>query len=503
MSTSDGVVLVVLDGVGIGPSSEWNAFDVADTPVLDELFDTYPYTELVASGPAVGLPDGYAGNSEVGHLHIGAGRVVPQHLTRIDAAIEDGTLFESGAIQETVEYVQETGGTVHLLGIVSNGGVHGHIDHLLALLQYLGEQDVEVVTHAVLDGRDVPPESGERYLTRIEEAAEAVGTGHTGSFMGRFYAMDRDGNWDRTRTAYGLLSSGDGRTVQSVSEGLDVARDTDRNDYFVCPTVIGPYYEPVGEGDVIICTNYRKDRMRQLARAFTDPGFDRFPTESDGARFVSMTPYGESFENQTIMEGVQVERTLGEVVADSGMQQLRATESQKRPHVTYFFDGERETRFPGEERCIVPSADVEAYDERPEMAAEQVTDTVIGRIESGQHRFILVNYPNGDLVGHTGDMSATVEAVETVDAAVGRLMDAALPAGYAVVLTADHGNCEQMQVDGGMCTSHTLNNVPFCIVTPEDIALEQGTAALSRVAPTVLDLLNLDVPDPMEDSLIR
>ncbi len=496
------VVLVVLDGVGISPTDEGNAFAQADTPVLDGLFDTYPYTELDASGPAVGLPDGYAGNSEVGHLHIGAGRVVPQHLQRINNAIDDGSLFERNAVQDTIEHVQDTGGTVHLMGIASDGGVHGHIDHMLALLEYFGEHDVDVVTHAFLDGRDVPPESAEQYLDQIETVAAETGTGHVGSFVGRFYAMDRDENWERTKQAYDLIVSGDGRTAQSVSGGMHTVRNEDRNDYFTSPAVIESYYAPVGDGDVIMCTNYRKDRIRQLAAAFTNPAFDRFETaHPDNLRFISMTPYGDRFDNLTVMEEITVKRTLGEIISENKnkLQQLRLTESQKRPHVTYFFDGQRELTFPGVGRHIIPSADVDAYDEKPAMEAEQITDYAVDAMEDGSHEFILVNYPNGDLVGHTGSLDATITAVETVDRCIGRLVDAA--EDYTVVITADHGNCEVMVQDGEPYTAHTRNQVPFCVID-DSVALRDESYGLSRVAPTVLDLLNITVPDDMEDSLI-
>lgn len=502
MSQRERVVLVVLDGVGIAPDSDRNAFTAADTPVLDELFGTYPYTELSASGPAVGLPDGYMGNSEVGHLHIGAGRIVEQHLLRINRAINDGSLFDRDAVRDTVDHVRETGGTIHLLGLASDGGVHAHIDHLCALLRFFGEQNVDVVTHAVLDGRDVPPESAEQYLAQIEDTAAAAGTGHIGSFMGRFYAMDRDENWDRTRNAYDLLVSGDSRTAHSISDGMHTARNEDRNDYFVFPTVIGDRFVPVGDGDAVICTNFRKDRMRQLAAAFTSRGFDAFPTaHPDSVRFVSMTPYGSTFTNPYIMEEITVEQTLGEVISGAGLSQLRLTESQKAPHVTYFFDGQRETTLSGEDRCIIPSADVTAYDETPAMAAEQITDRAVDALEQDAYAFILINYPNGDLVGHTGDMDATVTAIETVDTCVGRMVNAAQDAGYTPVITADHGNCETMMDDSVAHTAHTENDVPFCIVA-DDGDLPAGTYGLSRVAPTVLDLLNVAIPDEMEASLL-
>lgn len=497
------LVLVVLDGVGIAPLSEDNAFSQADTPTLDSLFTTFPYTELAAAGEAVGLPEGYIGNSEVGHLHIGAGRVVPQDLVRINEAITDGSFFERPPVEDVLSHVEEQESIIHLVGMASDGGVHSHIDHMLTLIDFFGEHDADVVTHAVLDGRDVPPESAEQYLDLVQETSKAAGTGRIGSFVGRFYAMDRDDNWERTQEAYELLVSGAKRNANTVSDGLEIARKHDRNDYFVRPTVIRGDYASVGDDDAIIFTNYREDRARQLTAAFVEPGFDRFPVHHpESVRFVSMKPYKDTFPNPAIMARQRVQPTLGEIVSEHGLQQLRLSESQKAAHVTYFFDGQREDAFDGMDTHIIPSAKVGSYDEKPEMEADVITEHAVQAFQDGKYGFVLVNYPNGDLVGHTGDVDAAVTAVETVDRCVARLVQTAQEQGYTVAITADHGNCENMKADGRMHTAHTLNNVPFCIVGDEELALDTGSHGLSRVAPTVLDLLNIEPADDMEPSLI-
>ncbi|MDY6766389.1 MAG: 2,3-bisphosphoglycerate-independent phosphoglycerate mutase [Candidatus Nanohaloarchaea archaeon] len=493
----NGVVLAVLDGIGIRDETEGNAVKQADTPALDRLFREKPHTELAAYGEAVGLPEGYIGNSEVGHLHLGAGRVIPQELTRINQAISDGSFFDNATLHGAADRVA-AGGTVHLMGITSDGGVHGHLDHLLALIEFFAAEDCDVVVHAFLDGRDVEPESAARYLERIEETADAAGTGHIASFMGRYYAMDRDNNWDRTEQAYRALVDGDAHTATDWRSGLEARYREDRNDYFVEPTIIEDRFDPVAEGDVVVFANYRKDRARQLTRALTGDGFDRFTTETT-FQMVTMMPY-DDFDVPTVFDQQAVEDTVGEVLARNGMQQLRLSESQKEPHVTYFFDGQRETRFPGTDVTIFDSADVSAYDEKPEMEAAQVTDAAVEAVEDGEHRFVLINYPNCDLVGHTGDLEAAVTAVEVVDRAAGRLAAAARENDYALILTSDHGTCEELV--GEYETSHTLNPVPFCIVHDRlDMSLDTG--GLPRIAPTVLDLLSLPRPDSYDRSLIR
>ncbi|MDY6776700.1 MAG: 2,3-bisphosphoglycerate-independent phosphoglycerate mutase [Candidatus Nanohaloarchaea archaeon] len=493
------VVLVVVDGVGIRQEEEGNAVKMADTPNMDRLFSENPYTELEAYGEAVGLPEGYIGNSEVGHLHIGAGRVIPQELVRINEAIEDGSFFEDPALEDAAEKAKDNDGTVHVMGIASDGGVHGHIDHFLALMEFFAGEGCEVESHPFLDGRDVQPKSAPEFLERIQEKAEEIGTGHIGSLMGRYYAMDRDENWGRTEKAYNALVRGEGHEAASWGEGLESRYGEDRNDYFVEPVILDGF-EPVEEGDVVVFSNWRKDRARQLSKAFLEPGFDHFDTEDPSKfHFVSMMRYEDDLDNPTVIEEEVVDTTLGEVLERTGVKQLRLSESQKRPHVTYFFDGQREAPFDGMDTKIFPSAKVPSYDEKPEMEADSITSYAEDSMEEGEYGFILINYPNGDLVGHTEDLEAAVEAMETVDEMVGRLADSARENGYTLIVTSDHGNCEEMT--GDYSTSHTLNDVPFCVVGAPGLDLEEG--GLNRVGPTVLDLMGIEPPEVMDTSLIR
>ncbi|MFB6265620.1 MAG: 2,3-bisphosphoglycerate-independent phosphoglycerate mutase [Candidatus Nanohaloarchaea archaeon] len=496
---SNGVVLVVMDGVGVREEEDRNAVKIADTPNLDRIFSTNPYTELEASGKVVGLPPGYMGNSEVGHLHIGSGRTVPQELLRINRMIGDGSLFEEEALKDAAEHAREEDSTVHVMGIASDGGVHGHIDHFLALMEFFSEEGCDVESHPFLDGRDVPPRSADRYLERVEEEADELGNGEIGSFMGRYYSMDRDNNWGRTEKAYNALVHGQGHEASDWEEGLEERYGEDRNDYFVEPVILDGF-EPVQNGDVVVFSNWRKDRARQLTEAFVDRGFERFETEElPDLFFVSMKQYRDDFDNPSVLEEETVETTLGEVLSRKELEQLRLTESQKEPHVTYFFDGQREKKFPGTDTKIFKSADVPSYDEKPEMEAEKITSHAEKVMENGTYDFVLLNYPNGDLVGHTSDLEAAVEAVETMDQMVGRLEGSAEENGYTLIITSDHGNCEDMTEENE--TSHTLNDVPFCIVNGGGKNLRRG--GLVNVAGTVLDLLGLETPGVMEDPLFE
>ncbi len=492
------VALVVMDGMGVRDVESDNAVAQADTPHLDDLFDTEPYTELAAYGPAVGLPEGYIGNSEVGHLHIGAGRTIPQELVRINEMIADGTFAESEALQDAAATAREEDVTVHVMGIVSDGGVHGHIDHIEALIGFFADAGCDVETHAFLDGRDVEPKSAAEYLERIEAKAAAAGTGHLGSFMGRYFAMDRDENWDRTAVAYDALVSGEGHEAADWEAGLAERYRHDRNDYFVEPVLL-PGFEPIEPGDVVVFANWRKDRARQLSRAFLFDDFPHFETMDGDVTFVTMMEYEDDFPNPTVLTEQVVETTVGEVLSGAGLSQLRLTESQKRPHVTYFFDGQREAPWSGVDTQIFKSANVAAYDEKPEMEADKITAHAEEVMREGTHDFVLINYPNGDLVGHTGDLDAAITAVETVDTMVGRLADAAREHGYTLILTSDHGNCEEMT--GRYETSHTLNPVPFCIVDDDLRGQELGAGGLVNIAATVFHLMGLDAPDVMDDDL--
>lgn len=498
--SGNGVVLAVLDGIGVRDETAGNAVAQADTPTLDRLFQGDQYTTLDAAGPAVGLPTGYPGNSEVGHLHLGAGRVVEQDLTRINTAIAAGTLRERDAIRAAIDHAQAHDGTVHLVGIVSDGGVHGHVDHVTALLKVFADAGVDVVTHAVLDGRDAPPETADRFVAQVAEAAAAAGTGRIGSLVGRFYAMDRDRNWERTQAAYRLLTQGAGESVASVDDALAYIWDAVDSEYFAPPVVVADAFRPIDTDDVVLFTNFRNDRMRQLTACFVspdEPGFD--PAPVDAGYLASMTPYREDPLMDTVFPKQRVDQPLASVLSDHDIRQLRVAESQKQPHVTYFFDGQHDGGFPETDEVIVPSADVDAYDELPGMAADAVTDAAVDAVTAGDYGFILVNYANGDLVGHTGDIDATVAAVETVDQCVDRLVEAATAAGYTVIVTADHGNCEKLRDGGALDTGHTLNSVPCRVVGRQFPVRDAG--AITHIAATVLSLLELPVPEAMQPSL--
>ncbi|MFO7793674.1 MAG: 2,3-bisphosphoglycerate-independent phosphoglycerate mutase, partial [Candidatus Nanohaloarchaea archaeon] len=394
-------ILVVIDGLGLREEEQGNTFKQADTPTLDYLMDEYGYQELEASGPAVGLPEGYTGNSEVGHLHIGAGRVIPQRLTRINKAIENNELEEKKAVKEAFQRAERNNSTVHLAGIISDGGIHGHIDHLKALMSISSNYDAEVEIHCFTDGRDVDPKSAEKFIDEVESHAETTG-GKIATVMGRFYSMDRDHNWERTQKAYDAMARGEGFQFEDPREAVEKTYNDGEYDYFIQPSV-RQNFEGIDQKDELIFYNYRADRERQIVEAFLKQDFKQFEN-SVRPNFTSMLPYREDFDNPVIFEKEIVEDTLGEEIADKGMTQLRVAESQKKPHVTYFFNGQRELKFEGEERKFIESDKIRAFDERPEMHAEEITDIVIEAVEEAEKNFIMLNYANCDLVGHTGDL---------------------------------------------------------------------------------------------------
>lgn len=454
------VVLAVMDGVGLREESEGNALEKAETPNLDSLMSE-GYTELDASGPAVGLPEGYTGNSEVGHLHMGAGRRVKQRLTHINEAIERGKLLEKEALKQALQRAERNSTQVHLAGIVSDGGIHGHIDHLKALLNICDRHELEKVwVHCFTDGRDVAPKSADRFLSRVEEKCGEIETdAGIATVIGRYFAMDRDQNWARTHDAYGAMAEAEGFEFDHPREALNECYSNGDYDYFVQPSV-STEYGGMNSEDELIFYNFRADRERQITRPFLEEEFEQFENQVI-PDFISMFRYDESFENEVLFGKNVVENTLGERIADAGLKQLRVAESQKRPHVTYFFNGQRELEFEGERREFVESDNIRSYDEKPEMHAHDITDVVVEAIEEAEREFILVNYANADLVGHTGDMEAAVEAVETVDECIGRLEKAVKTSEYALIVTADHGNCEDMGTAESPNTSHTSNPVPL------------------------------------------
>jgi 2,3-bisphosphoglycerate-independent phosphoglycerate mutase len=498
------VVLVIMDGWGDAPPGPGNAVTLAETPTYDRLSATAARTELVPFGREVGLPEGQMGNSEVGHLNIGAGRIVYQTLTRIDLAIETGAFMENPVLVGAVRETKARGATLHLLGLIGPGGVHAQDMHLFALLRLAKAEGLpDVAIHAFLDGRDTPPESARGYMRRLEAEIGRIGAGRIATVSGRYYAMDRDKRWDRVQKAYDALTSGAGETAQSADEAIARSYAAGVTDEFVLPTVIvGANGAPVGaieDGDVAIFFNFRADRARELSHALVDEQFDGFPRAAHPhVTFVTMTEYeanlpvsGVAFPTENIVE------PLAEVIAAHGLEQFHAAETEKYPHVTFFFNGGREEPFPGEERRLIPSPKVATYDLQPEMSAGAVAEAVVGAIQSGQYAFVLVNFANPDMVGHTGVLAAAIAAVETVDGCVGQILAALERTGGAAIVTADHGNAEEMIApDGTPMTAHTMNPVP-CFLTgpgiPPDMHL-RPRGRLADIAPTILDLLGLPQP---------
>lgn len=507
------VALVIMDGWGNAPPGPGNAVALARTPTFDRLAQRAPHTELLACGREVGLPDGQMGNSEVGHLNLGAGRIVYQTLTRIDRAIEDGTFMANPALRAAVQHVKAQGGTLHLLGLVGPGGVHAQESHLLAIVRLAKAQGVpDVAIHAFLDGRDTPPESARGFVADLERDLHAIGIGRIATVSGRYYAMDRDRRWERVRKAYEALTLGEGETARSADAAIARAYAAGVTDEFVLPTVIvdgaGAPVGTIRDGDAAVFFNFRADRARQLSHALVDAEFTGFRRAAPPRLFfVTMTEYeaglpvdGVAFPQEDIAE------PLAAVIAAHGLAQFHAAETEKYPHVTFFFNGGREAPFPGEERSLTPSPKVATYDRQPQMSADAVADAVVAAIGSGRYAFALVNFANPDMVGHTGVLAAAIAAVETTDACVGRVLAAVEAAGGAAIVTADHGNAEVMIApDGTPMTAHTTNPVPCFVTGP---AVPPGTrlrprGRLADVAPTVLQLLGLPQPAAMTgESLI-
>lgn len=499
------VALVILDGWGINPRCDENAVCKARTPRLDQLFAEFPHTRIGASGMDVGLPDGQMGNSEVGHLNIGAGRIVYQDLTRISKSIADGDFFSNPVLLDALEKVRRTKGKLHLMGLLSDGGVHSHNTHLYALLQLAKQHGLDqVFVHAFLDGRDTPPRSAIDFLAELETQIEHIGCGRVAGIIGRYYAMDRDNRWDRVERAYRALTEGVGTPAASSAEAIRAAYAAEQGDEFVEPRVIQIEGRPVGtvdDGDAVIFFNFRSDRARELTRAFTERDFTGFARRKHPvlAAYVCMTEYDATFALPVAFAPVALTNLLGEVVAAAGLRQLRIAETEKYAHVTFFFNGGNEEPFPGEDRCLIPSPrDVATYDQKPAMSAVEVTDEVVRRVQADTYDLIVLNYANCDMVGHTGILSAAVAAMETVDACVGRVVDAVLQQGGALLITADHGNCEQMSDGhGGAHTAHTSNPVPLILVDDDRRAACLRPGILADLAPTVLALMDLSVPDEM------
>jgi len=497
------VGLVILDGWGLNPETDVrDAIAAADTPNFDRYRETGAFSTLETHGRRVGLPEGQMGNSEVGHLNIGAGRVVTQDSARVTDSIADGTFVENERLQSAVDYAADHDGRVHFMGLVSDGGVHSYQKHLHALIDFAADEGVEAVTHAFTDGRDTSPTGGEDYLAELEAHADEQGTGHVATVSGRYYAMDRDQNWDRTRRAYDAIVDRQAEyTAASAVDAVTDSYDRGDTDEFVEPTLIED--EPaLTDGDAVVFFNFRSDRARQLTRMLGDirPEDWGADTEPPAIELVTMTQYDATFDVPVAFPPNQPADVLGEVLAETGHTQLRLAETEKYAHVTYFLNGGREVEFDGEIRRIVESPDVPTYDLQPEMSAPEVTDTAIEVIEQSDPDALVCNYANPDMVGHTGDFEAAIEAVEAVDEQLGRLVEAIQAAGGAVLVCADHGNADDMGTAEDPHTAHTLNPVPFIYLAADGTsggrtARDGGT--LADLAPTMLSLMGIEQPDAM------
>jgi 2,3-bisphosphoglycerate-independent phosphoglycerate mutase len=499
------MLLIVLDGWGHRDESEHNAISAARTPTWDRLWSDAPHTLISGSGEDVGLPGGQMGNSEVGHMNLGAGRVVYQELTRIDKAIADGEFARNPAITGAFDRVQHAGGTLHVMGLLSPGGVHSHENHIVALIDAAAAHGVRrLCLHAFLDGRDTPPRSARESLERADAKLSEHGYRSIASIVGRYFAMDRDKRWDRTARAYALLTEGRAPfRADSAVAGLDAAYARGENDEFVQPTVIhaeGDQPARVADGDAIIFMNFRADRARQLTHAFLDDGFDGFERKQQPqlVDYVMLTRYAKDIETSCAFEPADLRNTLGEYLASRGKTQLRIAETEKYAHVTFFFSGGREQPFDGEDRELIPSAKVATYDLKPEMSAPEVTGRLVDAIRSQHYDVIICNYANGDMVGHTGIFDAAVEAVEVLDQCLARVIDAVRETGSQCLITADHGNVELMSdvTTGQPHTAHTCELVPLVYVGPREVEFDSG-GLLSDIAPTMLYLMDLPIPEEM------
>jgi 2,3-bisphosphoglycerate-independent phosphoglycerate mutase len=512
MESVSPVVLVILDGWGYREEVEGNAIAAADTPIMDSLWRAYPKTLLQASGKDVGLPRGQMGNSEVGHISIGAGRIVPQELVRISDAVEDGSILKNSALLKTCTAVKENSSKLHLIGLCSNGGVHSHLDHLLGLLDMVKSQGIDrVCVHAITDGRDTLPRSGVSFLGRLQNYIDRIGVGQIVTVMGRYFAMDRDKRWDRVQKAYEVLVSNEVTEDCSAVEVLEQAYANNVTDEFIEPVRIAPgALEP---GDGIIFFNFRPDRARELTQALVSDNFTGFERQQvKPISFVSFTQYDASLDLDVAFLPQSLDNLLGQVVADHGLKQFRTAETEKYAHVTYFLDGGNEEPNPGDDRVLVNSPRVSTYDQQPEMSAGEVAKVVIEAVEKKIYSLIVVNFANPDMVGHTGNFEAAVKAINHIDACVGKVIEAVSQAGGVVLITADHGNAEYMHDENGKpWTAHTTNPVPFIVVESEGIKIPGGGGEvqlrsggrLADIAPTILDILQIPKPEEMSgESLI-
>lgn len=493
---------MILDGWGLAQDKSVSAIDQANTPVLDKLFKTYSHSKLEASGLAVGLPEGQMGNSEVGHMNIGAGRVVYQDLVKINKAVEENTLGNNETLKEALRYAKSEEKKVHLIGLVSDGGVHSHVNHLKGLLSICADHQLDqVFVHAFTDGRDTDPKGGKSYIQDVIDHAEKT-TGTVASIIGRYFAMDRDNRWERVQLAYAAMVEGAGAKTDNLIGAIQSSYDDGVTDEFIQP-IINSKGANIEEGDVVLCFNFRTDRGREITQALTQSDFPEQGMKKLNLRYVTMTNYDDSFNGVDVMfDKDNLVNTLGEVLSKSGKQQIRIAETEKYPHVTFFFSGGRETEFEGEKRILCPSPKVATYDLQPEMSAGDIRDAIIKELNTGEVDFTCLNFANADMVGHTGDFEAAVKACETVDACTGEVLDAALANDYTTIVIADHGNSDIMvNADGSPNTAHTTNLVP-CILVDKEMRPAIKNGKLGDLAPTILKLMGVSIPSEMTGDLL-
>ena len=493
------VLLMILDGWGIAPASSSNAATLARTPNLDKYFANYPHTQLEASGLEVGLPAGQIGNSEVGHLNIGSGRIIYQSLTRISKSIADGDFFTNPVLVKVMDEVKASGKALHLLGLLSDGGVHSHITHIIALLEMAQKHGLtKVYVHAFLDGRDVPPQSALTYVEQLEAAMDKIGVGKIATVSGRYYAMDRDKRWERLAKAYATVAQGDGPRAASATAGIEASYEAGVTDEFVVPFTIEGVDGRISAGDGVIFANFRPDRAREITRAIIDEDFPYFerPASARPVHFACMAQYDATIAAPVAYPPESIDDTLGQVLAQRGLRQLRIAETEKYAHVTFFFNGGVEEPNQNEERILIPSPKVATYDLQPEMSAEEVTQALLAELDKDKFDVVILNFANPDMVGHTGVLEAAIKAMEKVDNCVGRIVERVLALDGSVCICADHGNLEKMaEPDGEPNTAHTTNPVPFLLISKEKHELHQGI--LADIAPTMLELLHIPQPKAM------
>lgn len=496
------VMLIIMDGLGAAPNTKGNAVTIANPKNLSQLWDTYPHTYLLASSSAVGLPNGVKGNSEVGHLNIGAGTVVNQNLPRIDKAIEKGTFKTNNTLWDSLKHAIKNKSKIHLFGCLSDGSVHSHINHFKAVLDFYAYQNFsgEVIIHAFTDGRDTPTDKAKQFLGDISNHMQKIGIGRIGTIVGRYLAMDRNQTWDRTGQAYNLLTKNVGQTFNSYVEAVDWGYQQGKTDEFLPPMVINNGNNKIEENDVAIFLNFRADRALQLTETFLNPEFNKFETiKFKNLFYASIVEYRKSYPNHVLFPKEYISMPIGKIVSEHGLRQLRIAESEKFPHVTYFFNGGTSIKYQGEDRIEIPSPAVATYDLKPEMSANELTTTLSDRIASDIYDFVVVNFANTDMVGHTGNIQASIKAVQVVDELVMQLVRKFTARGGSVIITADHGNIEELinLKTGDIDTEHSINPVPLIVVDPDRTSRMLPYGALKDIAPTILDLMTLPQPAEM------